>query len=91
MKKVELIEKIAEQTNTDKKTVQSILDSSFNIIADTIKTQEPVDIYGFGKFEGVFKGSHTAKNPKTGEMITVAPKNVPKFKPSNRLKKYLNA
>lgn len=91
MKKPELIDAIASKTGEEKKVVAAIVDSVFETIVDTMKVGEVVDIYGFGKFESVFKEAHMGKNPKTGEEKMVEAKNNPKLRYSSAVKKAINS
>lgn len=90
MKKPELIDVIASKTGKEKKDVLTIVDSVFDTIVETMKAGEVVDIYGFGKFESVYKEAHMGKNPKTGEEKMVEAKNNPKLRYSSAVKKALN-
>lgn len=78
MKKADLIEKIAQDLNTNKSSVAAIVDSTFETITNTMAANEVVDIYGFAKFEPVFQNEKQSRNPKTGEMKTTPAKLVPK-------------
>lgn len=90
MKKAELIEAIASKTGESTKVVESVVNSVFDTIVDTMKNGEVVDIYGFGKFEAVFKEAHMGKNPKTGEEKMVEAKYNPKLRYSSAVKKTIN-
>lgn len=90
MKKPDLIDTIASKTRTEKKTVSLIVDTVFSTIVDTMKSGETVDIYGFGKFESVYKEAHLGKNPKTGEEKMIDGKYNPKLKYSSAVKKLIN-
>lgn len=91
MKKPELIDVIASKTGKEKKDVLTIVDSVFDTIVETMKAGEVVDIYGFGKFESVYKEAHIGKNPKTGEEKMVEAKNNPKLRYSSAVKKAINS
>ena len=50
-----------------------------------------VEIRGFGTFfTKKIKEKHSARNPKTGEIIYVPEKNRVRFKTSKKLKKFIN-
>ena len=91
MKKPELIDAIAAKTGKEKKDVTIIVDSVFDTIVETIKSKEVVDIYGFGKFESVYKEARMGKNPKTGEEKMIEAKNSPKLRYSSAVKKAINS
>lgn len=90
MKKPELIDAIASKTGQEKKVVAAVVDCTFDTIVETMKAGEVVDIYGFGKFESVYKEAHMGKNPKTGEEKMVEAKNNPKLRYSSAVKKAIN-
>lgn len=90
MKKQELIETLAARTNESKKTTETFLSEFTNLVIESMKEHETVDIYGFGKFEAVHKEAGTGRNPKTGESTNIPAKDVPKFRFSSAVKKALN-
>ena len=90
MKKPELIDIIASKTGAKKKDVAAVLDTTFSTIIESMKVGEVVDIYGFGKFEGVYKEAHMGKNPMTGEEKMVPAKRNPKLRYSSAVKKAIN-
>lgn len=90
MKKAELIDVIASTTGETKKVVESVLNTTFETIINSMKNGEIVDIYGFGKFEAVFKEAHMGKNPRTGEEKMVPAKKNPKLRYSSAVKKAIN-
>ena len=63
----------------------------FNKIAEALNNNEQVNIRGFGVFQAQDRLARTARNPRTGEVISVAFKRVPKFKASARLRADVNA
>ena len=51
-----------------------------------LKKGTKVQITGFGTFEAAKRKKRTARNPRTGEAITIAATTVPRFKPGQGLK-----
>ena len=49
-----------------------------------------VEIRGFGSFKVKGYKGYTGRNPKSGEVVTVAPKRLPFFRPGKELKEFLN-
>ena len=91
MTKKELIENIALNNPTlTKKSVDEIVNTIFDDMAEALSNGETVDIFGFGKFEVTERGERDGINPATKEKITIAAANVPKFKAGAALKKELN-
>ena len=48
------------------------------------------EIRGFGSFSLARRNARTARNPKTGEPISVPEKNVPHFKPGKELRERIS-
>jgi len=48
------------------------------------------EIRGFGSFSLARRGAREARNPKTGEQISVPEKNVPHFKPGKELRERIS-
>ena len=51
---------------------------------------ERVDLRGFGSFQVSGKKERQGRNPKTGEALTIAARNVAVFKPSRELAERVN-
>ena len=86
MNKQALIEKISDKVGISKtdadKAVETLLDS----IVATLKSGQEVSIAGLGIFAVITRGARQARNPRTGESISVPPMRVPKFRASKALK-----
>ena len=57
-----------------------------DIIAESLKNGEKVQIVGFGAFEVKERPARKARNPKTGEDIPIPATKVPAFKAGKALK-----
>lgn len=86
MKKQDLANMISDMMGGTKTQAEATVKAMFDAMAMEMAKGGTVDIAGFGKFEGSMRGSRTARNPRTGEMVTVAAKRVPKFKAGKALK-----
>ena len=89
MKKIDVVEKLAQIREISKKEAGEIVDAFIDIVKTGIKEDGEVDFYGFVKFTKVHKEAGTARSPKTGETVEVAAKDVPKAKFSSAFKKEL--
>lgn len=92
MSREKLIKQLKE-TNPNLKS--SEIDRVINIFCDSIKrvlkNNKKVEIRGFGSFfVKKIKEKHSARNPKTGELIYVPEKNKIRFKISKNLNKKIN-
>ncbi len=87
--KKELIDRIAEETDSKrvvvKRVVQSFLD---NIIAE-LGHGNRLEFRDFGVFEAKERAARTAQNPKTLERVQVPPKRTVKFKVGRMMKQKL--
>lgn len=88
--KIDLVESIHDSTGYDKKAVQEIVDSLFFNIKKSLENGSTIELRGFGTFEPrLRKGRAVAHNPKTGEILSVAPHYVVAFRSGQELKKSL--
>lgn len=65
------------------------IEAMFEMIADNLQQGHEINIPGFGKFAVKDKPERQARNPKTGETMTVPAKRVFKFTPAKALKERL--
>ena len=74
-----------------KKGVEVVVNEVFDVIKNTLASGEKVAIAGFGSFESVERAERVARNPRTGEEMTIPKYKAPKFKASKNLKDAINA
>ena len=86
MNKTELIEAIAERAELSKAAVNKAIDALTDVITAAITKGNPVALIGFGTFKSVLRTARTGKNPKTGAVLKIPAKTVPKFSPGAGLK-----
>lgn len=86
MTKSDIIDVIFEKTGIQKTTVVQILDEMNTVILDSLKKGESVKIAGLGTFFVKKRNSRKGRNPKTGVIVDIPEKNIPKFKVSKTLK-----
>ena len=82
MTKAELVSKISERTGVEKITTLTIIESMMNEIKDSISTNEPVFLRGFGTFKAKKRAKKTGRNIKKNTAIIIPSHHVPAFKPS---------
>jgi len=88
--KYDLVESVYQQTKCDKKVVQSVVESLFEQIKESLKQSATIELRGFGTFElRLRKGKSSARNPKTGEHVSVEPHYVAAFRSGQELKNAL--
>ena len=86
MSKTALVEKIADQAKLTKVDAERALNAFINVVTETLKEGEDVTLVGFGTFAVGERAERSGRNPQTGEAITIAAKNVVKFKPGKALR-----
>ena len=89
MTKADLARSIAKKHNLTQKEAVSVVDAVLETITDALAQGDKVELRGFGSFAVKNRPARTARNPKTGERVSVPPKVTPAFKASKALKKLL--
>ncbi len=92
MSRPELIKQLKQK---NPKLNQYDLETVINVFCEEIeralKNGKKVELRGFGTFfVKKIKEKHSARNPKTGELIYVPEKNKVRFRTSKKLKKLIN-
>lgn len=90
MNKGDLINKIAENANLTKGQATEALSATLEAITDSLKEGDKAAILGFGTFSVSKREARQGRNPRTGETIEIAAKNVVKFKPGKELSETMN-
>ena len=90
MTKSNLIDHIAETTQSTKKEAEQVIEAVLSQITEALAKGEKVDLRGFGSFQANGKKERQGRNPKTGETITIAARTVAVFKPSKELAERVN-
>lgn len=86
--KAELIEALHERSSLNRKEIHILIDSLFDEIKKAVLSEKTVELRGFGTFEvKLRKGRKRARNPKTGEIVSVEDHGVASFRPGRELKK----
>ena len=86
MNKIDLIQALKDSSNLSKSEAETIINLFFDKIADALAHGERVEIRGLCSFFVKKYGGCTGRNPKTGELVKVAPKKLPFFKAGKELK-----
>lgn len=90
MNKGDLIGKIAESAGITKAQAASALNTTLDAIGTALKDGDKVTLIGFGTFSVSHRAARQGRNPQTGETITIAAKNLVKFKPGKELADSVN-
>jgi len=84
--KAEIIEEVNERMGLTKKDIATVIDLFFEIVKEGLRNDEHIELRGFGTFEIKTREKREARNPKTGEIVTVPRRKVPYFRPGKELK-----
>ena len=90
MNKNELITALHEKAGLTKKDAEKALAAFVEIVTDSLKAGEKVQLVGFGTFESKERPARTARNPRTGEEITIPASKTASFKVGKALKDSIN-
>jgi len=90
MNKSELINALAETRQIHVDEASAVVNSFIDSIKLALVAGDRVEIRGFGSFKVKGYKGYTGRNPKSGEVVDVAPKRLPFFRPGKELKEYLN-
>lgn len=86
MNKAGLVDVIHSIVGGTKVSSEQIMDKVLNAITDSLKKGEEVSISGLGIFTVKERAARQARNPRTGEAVSVPAMKVPKFKAAKALK-----
>jgi nucleoid DNA-binding protein len=84
--KGELIDKVANEIDCTKVETKIIVECIFKNITDRLAKGDAVRLVGFGTFGTRKRDAREARNPRTGEKISVPARSVPFFKAGKELK-----
>ena len=80
MTKAELIDAVTANTQLTRKTVETIVNTIFDSMVETMRDGERIEIRGFGNFTMKEYRAYNGRNPKTGDTVPVPSKRMPFFK-----------
>jgi DNA-binding protein HU-beta len=85
LNKQTLVDAIAKEVELTKVQAEKALKTTIDAISKELKKGGSVTLIGFGTFSVMKRKARKGKNPRTGEVIKIAAKKVPKFKPGKAL------
>jgi len=91
MTKSELIEKLSfTAVSLNKKEAEVVVNTIFDSIGDALVSGDRVEIRGFGSFTVREREAREARNPKSGEVVSIPAKKTPFFKTGKELRARVN-
>jgi integration host factor subunit beta len=88
--KADLIEEVLRISELPRKESETIVETIFDSIIESLQKGDKIEIRGFGSFRTRQRRGRIGRNPKTGAKVEVPPKKIPFFKPSKELKDFVN-
>ena len=89
--KAELVDQVAASAGTDKTTAAAVLKAFEEVVTNGVKYGDKIALTGFLTFQKVHKAATTARNPRTGDTVPVAAKDVPKVSVGASFKNAVNS
>ena len=90
MNKSELVAAMAAKTEETKKSTEAAIDAFVEVVTESLKKGDKVQLVGFGSFEVRKRAARKGRNPQTGAEIKIASSKAPVFKAGKALKDIVN-
>lgn len=90
MKKVELIESVAEKAGLTKADAGRAVDAMVASITEALVKGDRVPLVGFGTFATSKRAARTGRNPQTGAEVKIPARTAVTFKAGSALKDAVN-
>ena len=86
--KVDIVDAIYNKTGISRKEIREVVDLFIEEVKTALVSHKIIELRGFGTFETkIRKGRQRARNPKTGESLSVSSHGIVVFRPGKELKK----
>jgi len=85
--KADIVDAMYEKTGMNRKDIRYVLDLFIEEVKDALVSRHVIELRGFGTFEiKVRKARPRARNPKTGQTISIRSRGIVTFRPGRELK-----
>ncbi|MDR2184408.1 MAG: HU family DNA-binding protein [Treponema sp.] len=85
--KADIVDSMYQKTGMSRKEIRAIIDLFIDEIKDALIKSMIIELRGFGTFEvRLRKGRQRARNPKTGDPVSVTSHGIAAFRPGRELK-----
>ena len=88
--KAALVEQVADVADITKKRAEVIVETVFGSIAEALRREEKVELRSFDSFRLRLREPRRGRNPRTGDRVEVASKQVAYFTPGKELREQIN-
>ncbi len=90
MTKADLITALEKVESLSHKEAEQVVNMCFESMIKALYDDDRIEIRGFGSFSNRNYKAYEGRNPKTGKIVTVAPKKVPFFKVGKELREMVD-
>ena len=85
--KADIVDAIYNRIGMDRKGIRGVVDLFIDEIKAALVSNKVIELRGFGTFEiKIRKGREKARNPKTGEILSVNSHGIAAFRPGRELR-----
>ena len=88
--RAQLGESVYQEVGLSRNESAELLETVLNQMSEALARGETVKVSSFGSFSVRQKGQRIGRNPKTGEEVSILPRKVLVFRPSQVLKTRIN-
>jgi|GEM_PF-4223617 len=78
---------VQEKSSIRQSTVKEVVNSVFDYLTEALAAKGRIELRGFGVFEVRHLAGRTVRNPHTSEPVDFEPRNVVRFKASDKIEK----
>ena len=87
--RADLVEALAKRANMQRADANRLLTRMLEMMQDSLVDGDTVKLSRFGNFNVRAKRQRIGRNPKTGEDVPITPRRVVTFRPSQRLREFV--
>ena len=85
--KSELVQAVSDRSpDLTRRHAELVVNTIFDCMRDALVEGDRIEIRGFGSFHVRLRGARMARNPRTGDVVSIDQKRVPFFKVGKELK-----
>ena len=85
--KADIVDAIYNKTGLDRKEIRNVVDLFIEEVKTALISHDIIELRGFGTFEiKIRKGRQKARNPKTGEILSVGSHGIASFRAGRELR-----
>ena len=89
--KSDLIDKLSQkQRNLSPEDVETAIKELIKMMSNSLATGERIEIRGFGSFSLHYRPQRSGRNPKSGELVNIPEKYIPRFRPGKEMRDRVN-